>query len=266
MMELRYKNSLPWGAQISRGNMLHAHIHHQFGRNTACGTSYTPVTDNGVYRTPQIAGATQLRVKAGGNAADTVDGSGARSIKLWGIDDSGNEITEVISTAGASASSATSSSFIRLYHAEVHESGTYGTQSAGSHAGDITIENAAGTEDWAEMLLNGFPSASTCIGSLTIPRNHVGLITSVKITVDTSGSKTMDVLLMQRKNILQTAAPYSPIVKIQEFLGVVSTQDITFDIQFKIPELTDIGVLAKSNSGTNAVSVDMEVIMLEAES
>ena len=36
-MELRDKNSLPWGAQIARGNMRLTHIHHQFGRNTADG-------------------------------------------------------------------------------------------------------------------------------------------------------------------------------------------------------------------------------------
>lgn len=264
-METRDKNTLPWGAQIARGNMRLAHIHHQFGRNAACGTSYVPVSDIGTYRTPQVANATQLRIKSGGNAADTSDGVGARSIKLWGLNSSGDEVTEVIDTAGASASVATSNSFIRLYHAEVHDSGTYGTQSAGSHVGDITIEDATGTEDWAKILINGFPSAATCIGSLTIPRNHAGLITSVKITVDSSGDKTMDVLIMQRKNILQAAAPYSPVVKIQEFLGISGVQDVTFDIPFKVSELTDIGVLAKSSNSTNAVSVDMEVVMLEAE-
>lgn len=264
-MEMRDKNSLPWGAQIARGNMRLAHIHHQFGRNAACGTSYEPVSDNGIYRTPQVAGATQLRVKAGGNAADTAAGAGARSVKLSGIDAAGNEITEVIATAGTSASSPTTQSFIRMYHAEVHESGTYGTQTAGSHVGDITIEDAAGTEDWAELLLNGFASSTTCIGSLTIPRNHVGLVTSINITIDASGSKHMDVLFMQRSNILQTVAPYSPIIKVQEFLGLKVGQSITYDIPFKVAELTDIGVLAKSSTGTNAVSVDMEIIMLEAE-
>tara|TARA_R110001606_G_C15227762_1_gene634778 strand:- start:39 stop:836 length:798 start_codon:yes stop_codon:yes gene_type:complete len=264
-MDLRYKNSLPWGAQISRGNMLHAHVHHQFGRNATCGTSYVPVSDSGIYRTPQVAGATQLRIKAGGNAADAAAGAGAQSVRLHGINAIGNEITEVIATAGTSASAATTQSFIRLYHAEVHDSGTYGTQAAGSHAGDITIEDAAGTEDWAEMLLDGFASATTCIGSLTIPRNHVGLVTSINVTIDTSGSKTMDVLFMQRSDILQTAAPYSPITKVQEFLGLNVGQSITYDIPFKVPELTDIGVLAKSSAGTNAVSVDMEIIMLEAE-
>jgi hypothetical protein len=264
-METRDKNTLPWGAQIARGNMRLAHIHHQFGRNVECGTSYVPVSDNGVYRTPQVSGATQLRVKAGGNAADTADGIGARSVKLWGIDASGDEITEVIETAGASASSVTQNNFIRLYHVEVYESGTYGTQSAGSHVGSITIEDAAGTEDWAVILLNGFPSGASCIGSLTIPRNHVGLVTSVKFSIDAGGSKEMDVLFMQRSGILETQPPYQPIKKIQEFIGLTDVFEITFDIPFKLPELTDIGVLAKSSTGTNAISVDMEIIMLEAE-
>jgi len=262
-MELRDKNSLPWGAQIARGNMRLAHIHHQFGRNIACGTSYVPVTDNGVYRTPQVAGATQLRVKAGGNAADTADGAGARSVRLFGIDINGDEVEEVIATAGASASPVSSTSFIRLYAVEIETSGTYGTQSVGSHFGTITIENAAGSEDWAEIPINGFPSGAAAIGSLTIPRNHVGLISSVQINVDQA--KTTDILILKRESVLQTAAPYKPVMKMQEFIGVAAPISISFETPIKFTELTDIGLLAKVSNGTGAVSVDMEVIMLEAE-
>lgn len=262
-MELRDKNSLPWGAQIARGNMRLAHIHHQFGRNTACGTSYTPVTDNGVYRTPQVAGATQLRIKAGGNAADTSDGAGARSVMLHGLNASGDEVREVVTTAGASASAATANSFIRLYHAEVAGSGTYGTQSAGSHVGDITIENAAGTEDWAQIQTNGFASSATAIGSLSIPRNHAGLVTSMQINVDEA--KTTDIIILKREGVTEASAPYKPIMKLQEFLGVSSSISVQFETPIKFTELTDVGVLAKVSNGTGAVSVDMEVIMLEAE-
>lgn len=262
-MELRDKNSLPWGAQIARGNMRLAHIHHQFGRNTACGTSYTPVTDNGVYRTPQVAGATQLRIKAGGNAADASDGAGARSVRLHGLNASGDEVQEVVATAGASASAATSESFIRLYHVEVEGSGTYGTQSAGSHVGNITIENAAGTEDWAQIQTNGFASSATAIGSLTIPRNHAGLVTSMQINVDEA--KTTDIIILKREGVIEASAPYKPIMKLQEFLGVSSSISVQFETPIKFTELTDVGVLAKVSNGTGAVSVDMEVIMLEAE-
>lgn len=243
--------------------MAQAHVHHQFGRNVACPTTYVPVTDNGVYRTPQPAAATQLRIKAGGNAADTANGAGARSVRLWGLNASGDEVTETLATAGASASAATTNSFIRLYQAEVYTSGTYGTQAAGSHAGNITIENAAGGTDWAQIQLNGFPSGTTGIGSITVPRNHVGLVSSIQINVDQT--KTTDVLILKREGILQSAAPYKPIQKVQEFLGVARSISITFEMPLLFPELTDLGVLAKVSNGTGAVSVDMEVLMLQAE-
>jgi len=262
-MEQRYKNSLPWGHQLARGNIQLARIRHQFGRNVACGTAYVPVSDNGVYRTPQVGSATALRIKAGGNAADTAAGAGARSVRLTGIDANGDEITETIATAGASASVATNAQFIRLYEAAVVDTGTYGTQAAGSHAGNITIENAAGTQDWAQIQLNGFPASVTGIGSLTIPRNHVGLISSLQINVDLT--KSTDVLILRRGGILDTAAPYEPIYKVQEFIGVARPITIQFEAPIKITELTDIGVLAKVSNGTGAVSVDMEVTILEAE-
>ena len=265
-MEIRQKNSLPWSHHLAVGNMNQAHVHHQFGRNVLVGTTYSPVSDTGLYRTPQANAATALRIKAGGNAGDTANGAGARSVKLWGMNADGYEITAIISTNGASASTATTVTFIRLYLAEVYESGTYGTATAGSHVGNITIENAAGTEDWAQIQLNGFPSGTTGIGSITIPRNHVGLITSIQINPEVQANKTTDVLILKREGILQAAAPYKPIVKIQEIIGMVSNFEITFDMPMVVPELTDVGVLAKVTSGTGAISVDMEVIFLEAES
>jgi hypothetical protein len=187
-------------------------------------------------------------------------------VRLWGLNADGDEITAIIATNGASASTATTVTFIRLYLVEVYESGTYGTATAGSHVGNITIENAAGTEDWAQIQLNGFPSGTSGIGSITIPRNHVGLITSIQINPEVQANKSTDVLILKREGILQAAAPYKPIVKIQEIIGMVSNFEITFDMPMVVPELTDIGVLAKVSGGTGAISIDMEVIFLEAES
>ena len=264
-MEIRQKNSLPWSHHLAMGNMHQAHVHHQFGRNIAVGSSYQPIADIGVYRTPQPAAATTLRIKAGGNAGDTANGAGARSVRLWGINTSGDEITEIIATAGASASASTIQSFVRVYLAEVYESGTYGSQIVGSHLGNITIENTAGTEDWAQIQLNGFPSGSTGIGTMTVPRNFVALVTSIHITPDLSGTKSSDVIILKREGVLQTTAPYNPILKVQEFVGLIAAVEISFDMPLVFPELTDIGVLSKVSSGTGAVSMDMEIIFLEAE-
>lgn len=262
-MEVRQKNSLPWSHHLAMGSMYQADVRHQFGRNIAVGTSYVPVSDLGIYRTPQAAAATRLRVKAGGNAGDTAGGAGARSVRLHGLNAVGDEITEIVATAGASASASTAQSFIRLFMAEVYESGTYGTQSAGSHLGSITIENEAGTDDWAQIQLNGFPSGTTGIGTVSVPRNHSGLVTSININPE--GAKTLDVIILKREGILHAAAPYKPITKLQEFIGLTQSVSITFDMPLRFHELTDIGVLAKVSSGTGAISIDMEVILLEAE-
>lgn len=47
-MDVRQNNSLPWSHHVSRNNMFQAHVHHQFGRNIACPTTYVPVADLGV--------------------------------------------------------------------------------------------------------------------------------------------------------------------------------------------------------------------------
>jgi hypothetical protein len=261
-MDQLYKNKLDWGVQVSRGNILNAEVVHIFGIANV-GTTFSPIADGLAYRTPQIGSATALRIKAGGNAADTAAGAGARSVRLTGLNATGDVVSEVIATAGASASAATSAEFIRLFEAEVVDSGTYGTQSAGSHVGDIVIENATGGTDWATIPVNGFPTANTSIGSYTIPRNHTGFIEGMSIAVE--GAKLVDVLMLQRNGVLDTTAPYSPIKRVQEWIGV----DTNLVDEFKMPlifeELTDIGMLGKVSNGTGNISIQMDILLLKNE-
>jgi len=64
--------TFPSGMDIARGIVPGCRSFFRFGRNTAIGATYTPVTRSGHYRTPQAGSATTLRVKAGGNANDTL--------------------------------------------------------------------------------------------------------------------------------------------------------------------------------------------------
>jgi hypothetical protein len=105
----------------------------KFGRNTAVGTTYVPIALGGIYRTPQVGSATALRIKAG-DSNDTAAGSGAQSITLEYCNTSGERVIETLATAGASPSANTSQTAIRLDRFYVAGSGTYATQSAGSHA------------------------------------------------------------------------------------------------------------------------------------
>jgi hypothetical protein len=261
-MDQLYKNKLDWGVQVARGNILNAEVAHRFGMATV-GTDLVPVSDVLAYRTPQPAGATALRIKAGGNASDTAAGAGARSVRLTGLNADGDVVSEVIATAGASASAATSAQFIRLFDAEVVDSGTYGTQAAGSHVGDIVVENAAGGTDWAKILVNGFPTSNTSIASYTIPRGYTGFIEGISIAVE--GAKIADILMLERGGVLDAAAPYQPIKRVQEWIGIDSNYNETLTMPLQFAALTDIGMLAKVSNGTASVMVQMDILLLRNE-
>jgi hypothetical protein len=252
--------TFPSGMDIARGLVPGCRSFFRFGRNTAIGATYTPVSRSGHYRTPQAGSATTLRLKAGGNANDTAAGSGARQITLVGLDAAGNVITETLATAGASASAATTKSFIRLTEAYVSASGTYASQSAGSHAGNITIENGSGGTDWALIADGTLGKGQAEIGSYTTPLNRSASVSN--ITISSDSDKKTNLVMFRRDNILETAAPYSPMTMIMEFPQNAGINEIILDPPLFFPQLTDFGFLAAVASSTVDVSVSMNITEL----
>lgn len=230
----------PYYLEAMMGNVpADAEVIHKFGQNSAVNTTLVPVAHGGIYRTPQVAAVTALRVKAG-NAGDTVAGAGARKIQLEGINASGDRITEILDTAGESASSNSVNSYLRLFRAFICESGTYATTATGSHVADIVIENAAGTEDWATIVLK---DAQSDIGWYTIPRGKTGFIISLDYSVDST--KVTNLQLVAREGILDTVAPYEAMRKRIGIASIIRDGQKLFPSPLgPFPELTDIGFLA----------------------
>lgn len=245
--------------EVSGGTSDSHSVIHKFGYNPLVSTTFVPVSAGGVYRTPQAGSATALRVKAG-NANDTSDGSGARTITLEGIDASGDIVTETISTNGASAGTASSASFIRLYRAFVASSGTYATQSAGSHAADVVIENAAGTKNWATINVNDFPKGESEIGAYTVPNGYRAFIKNIFVYVDSN--KTATATLFQKQNILETSAPYTAMREVYTAVGINGALTIPRSMPLgPFPANTDIGFMAKTTSSTAAVSINFDILL-----
>ena len=248
-------------SDVAQGKVAGHSIVHKFGQNNSIGTTFTPVTRLGVYKTPQAAAATTLRIKAGGNANDTAAGSGAREITLVGLNQLGVETTETLATNGASASSATTTTFMRLYRAYVSKSGTYATALAGSHSDDIVIENGAGGTDWADINATDFPKSQTEIGAYTIPDGYTGYLLGAFGFSD--ASKTTELIFFKREGILDSSAPY-------EAMRVVFEERLEggeFTVDPKAPILLgtgcDCGFLAKVNTGSAEVEVDFEILLIQ---
>lgn len=246
---------------LARGGIEHHDKIDVLGHCTLSAGILSPITFGNIYRTPQAGAATALRVKAGGNAADTATGAGAREITLTGLNALGELITETLATAGISASAATTQSFMRLLDASVSASGTYATQSAGSHAANIVIENAAGTEDWATIALNGFPTGRSQCGIYTVPKGKTAYLAGISLQAESQ--KLTSFLLFKRENILETSAPYTPMTEIQHFPQISGGLVLNFDIPQRYPELTDFGFMGVVEGQTANVSSELEIILVD---
>jgi len=247
--------------EVAAGNVAKHSIVSVFGRNDAVGTSFVPITLGGVYQTPQVAGATTLRIKAGGNANDTAAGSGAREVTVVVLDETGAEVTETIATAGASASSATTVTAIRLLRAFVSKSGTYATTSTGSHDADIVIENGAGGTDWATIGNTDFARSNTAIGFYTVPLGFSAFVHSFSTTVDST--KSASIIAIKRENILETAAPFTAMRTILELGGITGQDNDSLKLPSqKFPALTDIGLVGMIATGNTEIDVSFRILLV----
>ena len=253
-------NSPEWWFEVSQGNITGVSVVHKFGRNIDVGTSFEPVTMGGLYQTPQPAAATTLRVKVG-DVADTAAGAGAREVTLFGLDETGAEVTAVLATAGTSASSATSETFIRLYRAFVSASGTYGTTGAGSHVADIVIENGAGGTNWLTIDSTDFSRGQSEIAAYSVPLGKTAYVTYIHMSV--SSKESADIFMCSREGILDAAAPYSAVRLQIQSTAVAGEAVIKPNTPLgPYPASTDILFLAKGTAAAE-VDVDFEIILVD---
>lgn len=244
--------------EVEHGNVPGYSLVHKFGRKPNVGTSYEPLTSNGIYQTPQVSAATTLRVKAG-DANDTATGTGAREVTIQGVDETGAYQTESIATAGASPSSPTSTTWLRVFRSFVSSSGTYATATTGSHSDDIFIETVGGTE-WTKIDSTDFARAQSQIGVYTVPLGKTGILLNYKIT--TNSNKAVDFAFFKRENILETSAPYTPMRLQFEEVGIQGVYPVDIAGGEEFSALTDFGFMVKA-AATADVSIDFDILLID---
>ena len=253
-------------ADISDGtftfNNRNYSVIHKFGRNVAVSTSFEPVSVGGIYQMPQVAAATALRVKAG-NTNDTALGSGARSITIQGLDETGALVSEDLPTAGVAAGADSTNTYIRLFRAYISTAGTVSTVAGGAQAADIVIENAAGSADWLTISATDFDRGQSQVACYTVPLGKTGYIQTYDASVDIKAAKPVSLLLMQRRNILESAAPYSALRTIEEFDGIESEMSRLREVPLgPFPALTDLIWFAKA-AATSGVSINFTIMLVD---
>ena len=244
-----------WLIEVQKGNVPGTTIVHKFGRNQAVpNASFAFVNLLGLTAWP-LSAATTVRVKAGGNAADDTAGNGAREITIEGLDGTGAAISEAVATAGASASSATAASYLRVHRAFVSAAGTYGTANTAA----VTIENSAGGTDLIQIATE---EGQSQFGGYSIPLAKTGYFLGVHIMVDSN--KPADLAFYQRRDITDTTAPLASKRLLFYFDGTAG--HMTFKPQTPsapLPALTDIWWEAQGSGAGTEVSVDFEILLVD---
>lgn len=253
---MSYFRSRDFLIEVAKGNVPGHSLVHKFGRNDAVPNgSWAFINLLGLTSFP-LSGATTVRIKAGGNAADVAaTGAGAREIYVQGIAADGTEQSEAIATAGASASAVTTLTFWRVHRAWVSSVGTYGVANTAA----ITIENGTGGTD---IIRIGAGEGQTQHASFTIPTGKTGYLLSVHCTVDSG--KSANIRCFTRGDITDTTAPMKGKRLKLFWDGVKQVMNyLPRSPELSIAALSDIWFEGYGDGAVSQISVDFELLLVD---
>lgn len=246
--------------EVAKGNVAGHSLVNRFGFNDSVTSTLQPVADGAVYQTPTAAASLEL---VSSSADDAAAGTGARTVEVQGLDGSFALQTETVTMNGTTAV-ALSNTYIRVFRMKVLTSGTYATQSTGSHAGTLTLRGAGGGSTWATIGVStgGFPMGQTEIGAYTIPAGKTGYLLTKHASIEST--KTPNILWFRRENADTVSAPYDTMRLFERHIG--AAESIKYDPKgpsLVLPEKTDVGAMAYVATGTAAVSVEFQILLVD---
>lgn len=206
---------------------------HKFGENNDVDAAEDLWDGGGDYSWPAAAAATTIQSTS---ANDTAAGTGARTVRVYGLDSNYLSVQEDVTLNGITAVSLTHQ-YIRVFRSKVLTAGSVGTND-----GTITIQHGATTI--------GRISASmgqTLMALYTIPADYTyGIMTQWYASLSDSNANRARVALMAREQ--------GGAWQTKELAGISDSSNYIYP--FSMPQIypakTDIKIKVLSVSSTNA--------------
>lgn len=230
---------------------------HKYGTYEAVGTTFVPIARGGVYQTPTAAASLEI---VSTDANDTAAGTGARTVTIIGLDANWNEVTQTVSMNGTTAV-ALGTDLIRAYRMYVATSGTYGTATAASHAGTITLQGAGAGATWLIIYSTNFPRGQSECGVYTVPTGKSAIVNFHYISVESN--KPATIVFLQRLNADTVTAPYTAVRAAYELGGLEGYASLidTATPQGPFVGPCDIGFMGRFATGTGSISCEFEILI-----
>ncbi len=180
---------------------------------------------------------------------DILNGTGANSILVQGLDINFTEISEIVTLASTPTN--TVNQYIRINSLIINEVGTY----SGSNLGIITATSANSSTVQIEIPATEGVSKSS---HYTVPAGMELIITRIFVSVDTG--KQISVLLKTRANADDVIFPFSPVIVPRVVKGISIPINAEQKSGIAIKEKTDIWGTAFTSVGTAEVEINLDFI------
>lgn len=232
-----------WYTQVAEGKITGYSIVNKFGENTDIDNGSVPedVWNGGGLYTGFPTGAAETIEVFSSDANDTSAGTGARTIRVYGLDANYVEQQEDITLNGVTPG-VTTNTYMRVHRIYVLTVG-----SGGVNAGDITCRHTTTTVNVFAILPAGV--AQTRLAAFTIPSGKTGYIQ--RVTAEALGNSSVSV--SASLEVRTFGGPFRPVRHYNV--------NNTFPLVDVIPggvvatEKSDIVIRIDSTNGANNVDV-----------
>jgi hypothetical protein len=240
------ESGTPFYLEVQQGKIPGYSMVNKFGYNSSIGSgSFETIWETGNNYPWQSTAVTVDVVSDDTN--DDVAGTGARTLRIQGLDGSYNLAEETVDMDGTTTVT-TTQTFLRVFRMSVETAG-----SSGNNEGTITVTYTGGS-DVAATISPGNGQTLMCL--YTIPAGYTGYLLS--IDVSSGKDQEMDFKFIQRDNSIANAA-----FQTKQFLNVRGGQTtVIFNAINVIPQKSDIYVSGNASSNSSA-SASFDLLLVQ---
>ena len=242
----------PFELQVARGQVDGHKTLFKFGVNGDVGASVETVwAQGGTYAYP--ASASVMKISSS-SADDAAAGTGARTVAVFGLDASYNEVNETVTLNGQTAVD-TTNSYLRIFRMYVVTAGSGATAAGVIYAGTGTVTAGVPANIYATIAVG---ANQTQMAFWTVPAGYTLYLTGVYYTSgNTNANAWTNFQLIQR--------PLGGVFRQQSSSRVAGNGDFVLDLHTPIAfaEKTDIEVRAVASTSPSNVSAEFEGIYIK---
>jgi hypothetical protein len=240
------ESGTPFYLEVQQGKIPGYSMVNKFGYNSSIGSgAFETIWETGDDYPWQSSAVTVDVVSDDTN--DDVAGTGARTLRIQGLDGSYNFAEETVDMDGTTTVT-TTQTFLRVFRMSVETAGT-----SGNNIGNISVTYTGGS-DVAATITAGNGQTLMCL--YTIPAGYTGYLLS--IDVSSGKDQEMKFKFIQRDNSVANAA-----FQTKQFLDVRGGQTtVIFNAISVIPEKSDIYISALASS-TSSASASFDLLLVQ---